>query len=176
MTGKSRLASRAVVASIALAALLTFTGMALAEGSADATFVPLNWHIHDGAFASCPNPANPSDPWCQHKPIGFFWKGTGGGILDAYFPTLTDYQADPARCPNATDKPFLPGAAKSQGVVLRAGDCFTSSLVIHLRTVPLGTGGPVGWSGPIITSERACLDVTLCPLQTWETWYLVASR
>jgi hypothetical protein len=176
MTGKSRLAGRAVVASIALAALLTFTGMALAEGSADATFVPQNWHIHDGTLASCPNPANPSDPWCQHKPIGFFWKGTGGGILDANFPTLTDYQADPARCPNATDKPFLPGAAKSQGVVLRAGDCFTSSLVIHLRTVPLGTGGPVGWSGPIITSERACLDVTLCPLETWETWYLVASR
>jgi hypothetical protein len=167
--------SRAIVASIALTALLTFSGRALA-GSKDATFVPQNWHVHDGIFSSCPNPANPNDPWCQHKPIGFNWRGDGTGILDPYFTTLAAYQADPARCPDATDKAFLPGAGPSQGVVLRAGDCFTSSLVIHLRTVPQGTGGPVGWDGPIPTIERACLDVTLCPLQAWETWYLVVSR
>jgi hypothetical protein len=171
----SRLARAAVIASLASAALLIFSGMALA-GSEDPSFVPPNWHIHDGDFSSCPNPANPNDPWCQHKPIGFFWKATLDGILNPYFSTQLDYQADPARCPDATDKAFLPGAGPSKGVVLRSGACFTSSLVIHLRTVPQGTGGPVGWNGPIATSERACLDVTLCPLQPWETWYLVVSR
>lgn len=175
MMRDARLTRRAIVASIALAVLVALSGMALA-GSGDATFVPQSWHIHDGIFGSCANPANPNDPWCQHKPIGFFWKGTGEGILDAYFPTLTDYLADPARCPDATDKAFLAGADESQGVVLRAGACFTSSLVINLRTVPQGTGGPGGWSGPIVTSERACLDTIVCPLETWETWYLVTSR
>jgi hypothetical protein len=166
---------RAIVASIALAVLLTFSGIAMA-GSEDATFVPQNWHVHDGILTSCANPSNPNDPWCQHKPIGSFWKGTGTGILDAYFSTLAEYQADPARCPNATDKAFLPGAANSQGVVLRAGACFTSSLVINMRTIPAGTGGPDGWSGPISSTERACLDPAVCPLESWETWYLVASR
>jgi hypothetical protein len=175
MTWNPRLATRAIVASIALLALLSVSGLAQA-GSRDAAFVPQNWHIHDGIFTSCANPANPNDPWCQHKAIGFFWKGTGQGILDAYLPTPAAYQADPARCPNATDKAFLPSAANDQGVVLRAGDCFTSSLVIHLRTVPSGTGGPVGWSGPIFTTEQACLDAAVCPPQSWETWYLVASR
>jgi hypothetical protein len=87
---------------MALTTLLIISGVALA-GSGDPTFVPPNWHIHDGDFSSCPNPANPNDPWCQHKPIGFFWKTTGDGILNPNFPTLTDYQNDPARFPNATD-------------------------------------------------------------------------
>lgn len=171
----SRPTKGAFVASMALTALLIISGVALA-GSEEPTFVPSNWHIHDGNFSSCPNPANPNDPWCQHKPIGFFWKTTGDGILNPNFLTLTDYQSDPARCPNATDKAFLLSAGQSQSVVLRAGDCFTSSLVIQLRTVPLGTGGPAGWSGPIFTTERACLDVTVCPLENWETWYLVTPR
>jgi hypothetical protein len=166
---------RAIVAPIALAVLLTLSGIAMA-GSEDAAFVPQNWHIHDGILSSCPDPLHPNNPWCQHKPIGFFWKTTLDGILNPYFPTLDDYQADPARCPNATDKAFLPSAGSSEGAVLRAGVCFTSALVIHLRTVPPETGGPDGWSGPIVTSESACLDATLCPAQPWETWYLVESR
>jgi hypothetical protein len=153
---------------------LTITGVASA-GSPDPTFVPPNWHVHDGT-SSCPDPLHPNDPWCQHKPIGFFWKTSLDGILNPYFSTQLDYLADPARCPNATDKVFLPSAGSNQGIVLRSGDCFTSSLVIHLRTVPPDTGGPVGWNGPIITSESACLDTTLCPPQPWETWYLVVSR
>jgi hypothetical protein len=175
MRRDSNLVWRGFVASLALAAILNLTGVALA-GSEDPTFVPPNWHIHDGNFISCPNPANPNDPWCQHKPIGFFWKTTGDGILNPNFPTQAAYVVDPARCPNAVDKAFVPSAGKSKGIVLRAGDCFTASLVIHLRTVPLGTGGPDGWSGPILTSERACLDVNLCPLESWETWFLVTSR
>jgi hypothetical protein len=171
----TRFAGAAVVASLVSAALLTFGGVALA-GSEDPTFVPPNWHVHDGIFSSCPDPLHPNDPWCQHKPVGFFWKATLDGILNPYFPTLLDYQADPARCPNAVDKAFLPSAGSSQGVTLRSGDCFTRSLVIHLRTVPPGTGGPSGWSGPIVTMESTCLDTTLCPPQAWETWYLVESR
>ena len=162
-------------ASLACVGLLALTGVVTSVALAaalDPTSVPPNWHVHDGNFSSCSNPANANDPWCQHKPVGFFWPA----ILGPYFATLTDYQADPARCPDATDKAFLPGAVPSQGVVLRSGACFTSSLVIHVRTVPQGTGGPDGWNGPIVTIERACLDVTLCPLQTWETWYLVVSR
>jgi hypothetical protein len=171
MRRNSSLVRRGVVASFAIAAILTLTGTALA-GSANPIFVPPNWHIHDGDFSSCPNPSNPNDPWCQHKPIGFFYPA----VLGPYFDSLAAYLEDPARCPNATDKPFLPVAGQSQGAVLRAGDCVTSSLVIHLRTVPPGTGGPAGWSGPIITSERACLDANLCPFQPWETWYLVVPR
>src|SRR5881409_1975275 len=118
-----RLSWASAAASLACAGLLALTGVvttvALA-GAPDPTFVPPNWHVHDGNFSSCPNPANSNDPWCQHKPIGFFWKVTGDGILNPYFSTQPDYQADPARCPDAVDKAFLPGAGSSQGVVLRS--------------------------------------------------------
>lgn len=167
MSKNSRLAWAAIVVALTSATLLTVTGTALA-GSEDPAFLPSTWHVHDGRLDLCP-----ATGWCQHKLIGFFFPA----ILGPYFANSpAAYQADPARCPNATDKAFLPGADEDQGIVLRAGACFTSSLVIHVRTVPQGTGGPVGWNGPIVTIERACLDVTLCPLQTWETWYLVVPR
>lgn len=164
MTWNPRLATRAIVASIAMLALVSVSGLAQA-GSEDAAFVPQNWHIHDGIFTSCANPANPNDPWCQHKAIGFFWKGTGQGILDAYFPTVTAYQADPARCPNATDKAFLPSFGSAQGPFLRAGMCTTSAVTIHLRTVPTGTSGPEGWSSITVASEPG-----------WVTYFQVVSN
>ena len=111
-----------------------------------------NWHVHDGG---CCVPT--------HRPIGFFWRSDGQGILNPYDATLTDYKADPAECPNATDKAFLPSGATpayidgqaggaSESTLLRAGDCVTSAFVIHLRTVPVGTSGPDGWTKlPFVT-------------------------
>jgi hypothetical protein len=41
----------------------------------------------------------------------------------------------------------------------------TSSVIIHLHTVPIGTEGPAGWSSLTVASEPG-----------WVTYYLVASR
>ncbi|TAM62122.1 MAG: hypothetical protein EPN50_06770 [Chloroflexota bacterium] len=59
--------------------------------------------------------------------------------------TMSQYLLDPAECPNATDKAFLPSNGDRQNVVLRAGTCQTSAFVIQLRTVPLGVSGPDAW-------------------------------
>jgi hypothetical protein len=102
---------------------------------ADPPDLPPNWHIHDGNLAAGP----------QHKPIGFF-------------PTIlglstTDYLKDPAVCPNATDKAFLPSADTRQSDVDRAGVCRTSTTVIHLRTVAVGTSGPDDWQSLMTPSQ-----------------------
>jgi hypothetical protein len=110
------------VVAVALAAM-SGQGVALADSSA--AQLPPNWHIHDGGVGP------------QHKAISFF--PTILGISTA------DYLQDPARCPNATDKVFLPSVEESKSDVLRAGVCVTSTTVIHLRTVPVGTSGPAGW-------------------------------
>jgi hypothetical protein len=118
---------RALVAVVGAAAILGSIGsVALADSSAST--LPPEWHIHDGQTAL----------GSQHKGIGFF-------------PTILSistsmYLADPASCPNATDKAFLPSAGQSSSDVLRAGVCQTSTKVIQLRTVPLGVSGPEGWS------------------------------
>jgi hypothetical protein len=109
---------------VALAAM-SGQGVALADSSASE--LPPTWHIHDGQTAL----------GSQHKAISFF--PTILGISTA------DYLQDPARCPNATDKVFLPSVEESKSDVLRAGVCVTSTTVIHLRTVPVGTSGPAGW-------------------------------
>jgi hypothetical protein len=121
--------------------------VAILTGSAAAADLPPNWHIHDGQVSLGP----------EHKGIGFF-------------PTIlgqspSDYLADPARCPNATDKAFLPSADSAESPILRAGVCMTSSVVIHLRTVPVGTSGPQGWSSLTAPSEPG-----------WVTYYLVTPR
>lgn len=119
----------------------SYGAAALASGS-----VPPEWHVHDGG---CCVPT--------HRPVGFFWRSDTLGILNPYDATLSDYLADPAKCPNATDKAFLPSGAtpaetdgnaqgQSNSDLLRAGACFTSTRVIQLRTVPVGTDGPAGWS------------------------------
>jgi hypothetical protein len=118
---------RALVAVVGAAAILGAQGgAALADSSAST--LPPEWHIHDGQTGL----------GAQHKGIGFF--PTILGISTA------TYLLDPASCPNATDKAFLPSFGNSASVVLRAGFCTTSTQLIELRTVPLGTSGPAGWA------------------------------
>lgn len=116
-----------ILTALAAAALMIAAQGATALADSSASVLPPNWHIHDGQTQLGP----------QHKPIGFFPK-----ILDI---TTSVYLHDPARCPDATDKALLPGAGTPSSDVLRAGVCFTSTDVIQLRTVPLGTAGPDGW-------------------------------
>ena len=79
-----------------------------------------NWHVHDGVDA----------------PVGFFPTILG--------QTTADYLQDPAACPDATDKAFLPNGMNGQ--FLRAGVCMTSTLVIHLRTSPEGAKAPASFT------------------------------
>jgi|SwirhisoilCB1_FD_contig_31_15976885_length_1267_multi_4_in_0_out_0_2 hypothetical protein len=135
-----------VAAIAALGLLAVFAGSAMA--AANASELPPNWHVHDGLGATLGS---------QHKGVGFF-----PAILGL---TTTVYLQDPAQCPNATDKAFLPSADTSEGPFLRAGQCQTSTQIIHLRTVPVGTTGPDGWSSITVASEPG-----------WVTYYLVTSR
>jgi len=113
---------------------------------ANAPDLPPNWHIHDGMTSLGP----------QHKGIGFF-----PAILGVSTAT---YLTDPASCPDATDKAFLP-QGRQDGQPLRAGMCQTSSRLIHLHSVPVGTAGPDGWSSVTSASEPG-----------WVTYYLVSSQ
>ena len=130
--------------SIALAAIAF---VMLSVGRVAAADVPPNWHIHDGQVALGP----------EHKGTGFF-----PTILGV---SLSTYLQDPAECPNATDKAFLPSAGDSNSALLRAGVCMTSTSVIHLRTVPVGTSGPDGWASIAVASEPG-----------WVTYYEVTPR
>ena len=130
----------------ALAALSMLSGAVIA--ASDASELPPTWHVHDGLGATLGS---------QHKGIGFF-----PAILGL---TTAQYLEDPARCPNATDKAFLPSADTSEGPFLRAGQCQTSTQTIHLRTVPVGTSGPEGWSSITVASEPG-----------WVTYYSVTAR
>ena len=112
---------------IAMVAVLAGYG-AIAYADSSASELPPNWHVHDGQTTLGP----------QHKPVSFF-----PAILSQ---SLADYLADPARCPNATDKSLLPSAGESQSELLRAGVCMTSTTIIQFRTVPVGTSGPEGWN------------------------------
>jgi hypothetical protein len=134
-----------VVAAV-IGAFTAFAGGALA--TSDAAELPPTWHVHDGQGATL-------GP--QHKGIGFF-----PAILGL---SATDYLLDPAQCPNATDKAFLPSADQPGTPQLRAGQCQTSTQVIHLRTVTVGTAGPEGWSSITAASEPG-----------WVTYYSVTSR
>ena len=136
-----------LVATIAAVGLLAaFAGSAMA--AADASQLPPTWHVHDGQGATL-------GP--QHKGIGFF-----PAILGV---STAVYLQDPAECPDATDKAFLPSANTSEGPFLRAGQCQTSTQIIHLRTVPVGTAGPDGWSSITAASEPG-----------WVTYFLVTAR
>jgi len=116
-------------------------------GLAGASQLPPSWHVHDG------QPALGS----QHKGIGFFPTILGESV--------STYQQDPARCPNATDKAFLPSAGHAGSPLLRAGVCMTSTEIIHLRTVPVGTAGPDGWASLTTATEPG-----------WVTYYRVTER
>jgi len=110
-----------------------------------------NWHVHD-----CGLPESVNACGGQHKGAGFF-----PSILDQ---SNAAYVADPAQCPNATDKGLLPSAGESESDVVRAGVCMNSTTIIHLRTVPVGTSGPAGWRS--LTGPEA----------GYVTYYLLTSR
>jgi hypothetical protein len=132
-----------VVAALAVASVGA-AGTALATSSASE--LPPNWHIHDGQIALGP----------QHKGIGFF--PTILGVSTA------TYLQDPAACPDATDKAFLP-QGRQPGQPLRAGVCMTSTAIIHLHSVPSGAEGPAGWASLTTASEPG-----------WVTYYTVTQR
>ena len=123
-----RVGRRALTASMAALVFVAAQG-AIALAGSSASTLPPEWHIHDGLGGSLGS---------QHKGVGFF--PTILGISSG------EYLTDPAECPNATDKVFLPSVGSSQSEILRAGVCMTSTAVIQLRTVPLGVSGPDGWS------------------------------
>jgi hypothetical protein len=134
---------RALAAGVIAFAILGAQGsVALADSSA--SVLPPEWHVHDGQTLLGP----------QHKQIGFF-----ATILGSSAAT------DPAMCPNATDKAFLPSFGSSEASLLRAGVCMTSTKIIDLRTVPLGVAGPDGWTLISGTDGGA-----------WDTYYLVTDR
>src|SRR5262245_35583304 len=97
--------------------------------------VPANHHIHDCTAAPCVYP---------HLGVGFF-------------PTILgesrgDYLNDPAECNDATDKTLLPPnstGTPQENQPLRAGVCYTSTTLIHLRSIDANDPAPDGWSGPI---------------------------
>jgi hypothetical protein len=134
---------------VVTAAILALGGAgygASALADAGAGDLPPNWHVHDGQLLLGP----------QHKGIGFFPQILG--------VSTAKYMEDPARCPDATDKAFLPQGREDEQP-LRAGVCMTSSVIIHLHTVPIGTEGPAGWSSLTVATEPG-----------WVTYYLVSSR
>ena len=115
---------------------------------ASATDNQNNWHIHD-------------------LPVG---QTMPGHLGIAFFPTILDqteaeYLADPATCPNATDKALLPGGLVAE-MPLRAGVCFTTTKVIQLRTLRPDEQAPGGdWTllGPTDSG-------------TWVTYYRITDR
>lgn len=126
----------------AVAALAAFGWATLA--GAGPNDLPPNWHVHDCNIAGID-----TEPACTDGTLGD-WHLPGGLFVAILDEAPADYVADPAMCPNATDKAFLPQGRQDEQP-LRAGVCMTSSEIIHLRTVPVGTSGPEGWgvrSGP----------------------------
>lgn len=95
-----------------------------------------NWHVHDGVEA----------------PAGFF-----PAILGE---DLTTYLQDPAACPDATDKTFLPNGQQANQP-LRHGVCMTSDTVIHLASISPDQPAPAGW--------------TLISTGTYKTYYLLTA-
>ena len=141
--GLAALGRGLVLAMTVVGAMTMFAGAALADSTA--SDLPPTWHVHDGQGATL-------GP--QHKGIGFFPTILGLSV--------SDYLLDPAECPNATDKAFLPSFGSSESPFLRAGQCQTSTAIISLRTVPVGTAGPEGWASITSASEPG-----------WVTYYLV---
>ena len=112
--------------------LLGFAAAAAAQFTSDT--LPANHHIHDCTAATCTHP---------HLAAGFFPRILG--------EPLAAYLQDPAVCNDATDKALLPSLDEKPkpNQPLRAGVCFTSTTVIHLRSIDVSRPAPEGWSGPI---------------------------
>jgi len=137
---------RSSVIGLTFAAVAAF-GPAAALADSSASELPPTWHVHDGQTGLGP----------QHKGIGFFPRIFG---VDS-----ATYLQDPASCPDATDKAFLPSAGSAKSPLLRAGICQTEASVVHLRTVPVGVAGPAGWDSLTVPTEPG-----------WVTYYMVTSR
>jgi hypothetical protein len=120
--------------------------------------LPPNHHIHD-----CTLPA--SQCVYPHLAVGFFPTILG--------ESSTSYLQDPAECNDATDKTLLPPNVTSKSPQeeqpLRAGVCYTSTTLIHLRSIDAYDPAPDGWSGPIA-------PVTLGNDVTYVTYWLLTPR
>ncbi|MGZ4315313.1 MAG: hypothetical protein ACXVRK_04375 [Gaiellaceae bacterium] len=143
---------KTLLASTAIAAVLVFAAVASA-GYFNGP-VPANHHIHDCTAAQCVYP---------HLAVGFF-------------PTIlsesrADYLNNPAECNDATDKSLLPPLDEKPELnqPLRAGVCYTSTTLIHLRSIDINDPAPAGWSGPIA-------PVTLSNGVTYVTYWLLTPR
>jgi hypothetical protein len=143
---------KTLLASTAIAAVLVFAAVASA-GYFNGP-VPANHHIHDCTATPCVYP---------HLAVGFF-------------PTIlsesrADYLNDPAECNDATDKSLLPPLDEKPELnqPLRAGVCYTSTTLIHLRSIDINDPAPAGWSGPIA-------PVTLGNGVTYVTYWLLTPR
>jgi hypothetical protein len=144
--GLTALGRRLILVVAVIGAMTMVAGAASAQS--DASDLPPTWHVHDGQGATL---------GAQHKAIGFFPTILGLSV--------SDYLLDPAACPNATDKAFLPSFGSSEAALLRAGQCQTSTSIISVRTVPVGTSGPDGWASLTTASEPG-----------WVTYYSVTAR
>jgi hypothetical protein len=121
-----------ILLAVAAGALSCSVGAARALGPSE---LPQTWHIHD-CTSACVLP---------HAPVAFFPAILTGGNVPAYL-------ADPARCPDATDKAFLGGGQPptSDGVEqnqpLREGVCMTSTTIIHLKSIAPDAPAKSGWT------------------------------
>ena len=119
--------------------------------------LPPNHHVHD-----CPDNHACGYP---HLPVGFF-----PAILGE---SRTDYLENPAECNDATDKALLPPndttGTPERNQPLRAGVCYTSTTLIHLRSIDAKDPAPQGWSGPIA-------PVSLGNGLTYVTYWLLTPR
>ena len=135
------------------AALLAFA--AVASAGYFAASLPPNHHIHDCTAAPCVYP---------NLPVGFFPTILG--------ESRADYLNDPAECNDATDKTLLPpndGITPTSNQPLRAGVCYTSTTLIHMRSIDASDPAPEGWSGPIA-------PVRLGNGVTYVTYWLLTPR
>jgi hypothetical protein len=135
------------------AALLAFA--AVASAGYFTASLPPNHHIHDCTATPCLYP---------HLPVGFFPTILG--------ESRADYLNDPAECNDATDKALLPpndGITPTSNQPLRAGVCYTSTTLIHMRSIDASDPAPEGWSGPIA-------PVRLGNGVTYVTYWLLTRR
>jgi hypothetical protein len=135
-------------------ALLAFA--AAASGGYFTQPLPPNHDIHNCAAAPCVYP---------HLAVGFFPTILG--------ESRADYLNDPAECNDATDKTLLPpneaSGTPEENQPLRAGVCYTSTTLIHLRSIDANNPAPDGWSGPIA-------PVKLGNGLTYVTYWLLTPR
>ena len=144
---------KTLLAAAAVATMLVFAAAAWA-GYFNGP-LPAHHHIHDCTAAPCVYP---------HLGLGFFPTILG--------ESRAAYLQDPAECNDATDKSLLPPneatGTPSENQPLRAGICYTSTTVIHLRSIDVNDPAPDGWSGPIAP--------TLLNGVTYVTYWLLTPR